>query len=121
MKKYIAEMIGTMVLVLMGCGSAVFAGSMAGTVGKGLFYAILASVLWAIVNPFIKQGLSYDFSPMNFAGIRFTTVGIRLFFMPWGPPVGTTDRRLPVPTALVTARCYRHSSQKWSLLSFLYW
>ena len=24
MKKYIAEMIGTMVLVLMGCGSAVF-------------------------------------------------------------------------------------------------
>ena len=45
---------------------------------KGLFYAILASVLWAIVNPFIKQGLSYDFSPMNFAGIRFTTVGIIL-------------------------------------------
>ena len=29
MKKYISEMIGTMVLVLMGCGSAVFAGSMA--------------------------------------------------------------------------------------------
>ena len=43
---------------------------------KGLFYAILASILWAIVNPFIKQGLSYDFTPMNFAGIRFTTVGI---------------------------------------------
>ena len=41
---------------------------------KGLFYAILASVLWAIVNPFIKQGLSYDFTPMNFAGLRFTTV-----------------------------------------------
>ena len=29
MKKYIAEMVGTMVLVLMGCGSAVFAGSAA--------------------------------------------------------------------------------------------
>ena len=28
MKKYISEMIGTMVLVLMGCGSAVFAGNM---------------------------------------------------------------------------------------------
>ncbi len=27
MKKYVAEMIGTMVLVLMGCGSAVFAGA----------------------------------------------------------------------------------------------
>lgn len=36
MKKYLAEMIGTMVLVLMGCGSAVFAGSMAGTVGAGV-------------------------------------------------------------------------------------
>ena len=29
-------MIGTMVLVLMGCGSAVFAGSIAGTVGAGV-------------------------------------------------------------------------------------
>lgn len=36
MKKYIAEMIGTMVLVLMGCGSAVFAGSITGTVGAGV-------------------------------------------------------------------------------------
>ena len=26
MKKYVAELIGTMVLVLLGCGSAVFAG-----------------------------------------------------------------------------------------------
>lgn len=45
---------------------------------KGLLYAIFASVLWAIVNPFIKQGLSYDFPPMNFAGLRFTIVGIIL-------------------------------------------
>ena len=36
MKKYIAEMLGTMVLVLMGCGSAVFAGNVAGTVGAGV-------------------------------------------------------------------------------------
>lgn len=35
MKKYIAEMIGTMVLVLMGCGSAVFAGIDPGTVATG--------------------------------------------------------------------------------------
>ena len=35
MKKYLAEMVGTMVLVLMGCGSAVFAGGVAGTVGAG--------------------------------------------------------------------------------------
>lgn len=50
---------------------------------KGLLYAISASVLWAIVNPFIKQGLSYDFTPMNFAGLRFTTVGIILFAYTW--------------------------------------
>lgn len=50
---------------------------------KGLLYAILASVLWAIVNPFIKQGLSYDFTPMNFAGLRFTIVGIILFVYTW--------------------------------------
>lgn len=36
MKKYVAEMIGTMVLVLMGCGSAVFAGNAADTVGAGV-------------------------------------------------------------------------------------
>ncbi|MDR2969414.1 MAG: MIP family channel protein [Tannerellaceae bacterium] len=36
MKKYVAEMIGTMVLVLMGCGSAVFAGNAADAVGTGV-------------------------------------------------------------------------------------
>ncbi len=36
MKKYLAEMVGTMVLVLMGCGSAVFAGQEAGAVGAGV-------------------------------------------------------------------------------------
>ena len=50
---------------------------------KGLLYAIMASILWAIVNPFIKQGLSYDFTPMNFAGLRFTIVGIILFAYTW--------------------------------------
>ena len=33
---------------------------------KGILYAVLASVLWAIVNPFIKQGLSYDFGSVAF-------------------------------------------------------
>ena len=36
MKKYLAEMVGTMVLVLMGCGSAVFAGGIAGACGSGV-------------------------------------------------------------------------------------
>lgn len=50
---------------------------------KGLLYAILASVLWAIVNPVIKTGLSYDMTPMNFAGLRFTSVGIILLAYTW--------------------------------------
>lgn len=36
MKKYLAEMIGTMVLVVMGCGSAIFAGNAADVVGQGV-------------------------------------------------------------------------------------
>lgn len=36
MKKYLAEMIGTFVLTLMGCGSAVFAGIGLGTTGFGV-------------------------------------------------------------------------------------
>ena len=36
MKKYFAEMIGTMILVLMGCGSAVFAGGISAGVGTGV-------------------------------------------------------------------------------------
>lgn len=36
MKKYLAELVGTMTLVLMGCGSAVFAGNAAGSVGAGV-------------------------------------------------------------------------------------
>ena len=43
MKKYIAEMIGTMVLVLMGCGSAVFAGGLAVTVGACVGTSVVAS------------------------------------------------------------------------------
>lgn len=36
MKKYLAELVGTMTLVLMGCGSAVFAGNAAGEVSAGV-------------------------------------------------------------------------------------
>lgn len=50
---------------------------------KGLLYAIIASIMWAIVNPFIKQGLAYDISPMNFAGVRFTLSGILLIIYTW--------------------------------------
>ena len=39
MKKYLAEMVGTMVLVLMGCGSAIFNGG-CGTSAQVLMVAV---------------------------------------------------------------------------------
>ena len=46
MKKYIAELIGTMILVLIGCGSAIIAGSVIGYLGVALAFgvAVLAMV-----------------------------------------------------------------------------
>lgn len=54
MKKYVAELIGTMVLVLLGCGSAVFAGGVADTVGAGVepsewpWHSVFLSSPWHI-------------------------------------------------------------------------
>lgn len=53
-------MIGTMVLVLMGCGSAVFAGSVAGTVGAGVgtLGVALAFGLAVVVMAYTIGGIS---------------------------------------------------------------
>ena len=45
MKKYIAELIGTMVLVLMGCGSAVIAGKLHIRITFGIAFAFGLAVL----------------------------------------------------------------------------
>jgi aquaporin Z len=68
MKKYIAELIGTMVLVLFGCGSAAIAGSMLGTLGIALAFGLsivaMAYVIGDIsgchVNPAVSIGMWID-------------------------------------------------------------
>ena len=61
MKRYVAELIGTMVLVLMGCGSAVIAGYYIGNVGIAFAFGIaviamvyaIGSVSGCHINPAI--------------------------------------------------------------------
>ncbi len=68
MKKYIAELIGTMVLVLFGCGSAAIAGQVLGNLGIamafGLSIVAMAYVIGDIsgchINPAVSIGMWID-------------------------------------------------------------
>ena len=51
MKKYLAEMLGTMFLVLMGCGSAVFAGDQIGFLGISFAFGLTVLVMVYAIGP----------------------------------------------------------------------
>jgi len=65
MKKYLAEMIGTMVLVLGGCGTAIFAGGSVGFLGVALAFGLtvvamaygIGSISGAHLNPAVSVGV----------------------------------------------------------------
>lgn len=65
MKKYLAEMIGTMVLVLGGCGTAVFAGGAVGFLGVALAFGLtvvamaygIGGISGAHLNPAVSMGV----------------------------------------------------------------
>lgn len=68
MKRYISELLGTMVLVLFGCGSAAIAGSILGTFGIAMAFGLsiiaMAYVIGDIsgchVNPAVSIGMWID-------------------------------------------------------------
>ena len=68
MKRYISELIGTMVLVLFGCGSAAIAGTVLGTLGIALAFGLsivaMAYVIGDIsgchINPAVSIGMWID-------------------------------------------------------------
>ncbi|MDR1760916.1 MAG: aquaporin Z [Bacteroidales bacterium] len=65
MKKYFAEMIGTMVLVLGGCGTAIFAGGSVGFLGVALAFGLtivamaygIGAISGAHLNPAVSVGV----------------------------------------------------------------
>lgn len=109
MKKYFAEMLGTMVLVLMGCGSAVFAGNVAGTVGDGVgtlgvalaFGLSVVAMAYAIggisgchINPAITLGVFLS------GRMKGKDAGMYMLFQVIGAILGSTILYLLVSTGM---------------------
>jgi len=76
LKKYVAEFFGTMVLVLLGCGSAVLAGSAIGFVGIsfafGLAVVAMAYTIGGISGCHINPAISLAFLASGRLGVKDT-------------------------------------------------
>ncbi len=96
MKKYVAEMIGTMVLVLMGCGSAVFAGTSqpfaaVGTLGVALAFGLsvvamaytIGKISGCHINPAITLGVWLN------KGMSGKDAGMYMIFQVIGAIIGS--------------------------------
>jgi len=107
MKKYFAELIGTMVLVLLGCGSAVFAGSAVGAVATGVgtlgvafaFGLAVIAMAYTIgnisgchINPAITLGVALS------GRISWKDAGMYMVFQVLGAIIGSTILYLMVST-----------------------
>ena len=58
MKKYIAEFIGTLVLVLFGCGSAAIAGDSLGVLGIAFAFGLSAEIERNLISQRTKEALA---------------------------------------------------------------
>ena len=107
MKKYLVEMVGTMVLVLMGCGSAIFAGNVAGMVGAGVgtLGVALAFVLSVVAMAYTIGGISgCHINPAITLGVFFSgrmngkDAGMYMLFQVIGAIIGSAILCLLVST-----------------------
>ena len=107
MKKYLVEMVGTMVLVLMGCGSAIFAGNVAGMVGAGVgtFGVALAFGLSVVAMAYTIGGISgCHINPAITLGVFFSgrmngkDAGMYMLFQVIGAIIGSAILCLLVST-----------------------
>ena len=107
MKKYLVEMVGTMVLVLMGCGSAIFAGNVAGMVGAGVgtLGVALAFGLSVVAMAYTIGGISgCHINPAITLGVFFSgrmngkDAGMYMLFQVIGAIIGSAILCLLVST-----------------------
>ena len=143
MRKYLAEMIGTMVLVLMGCGSAVFAGNAAdalgtgvGTIGVALAFGLsvvamaytIGNVSGCHINPAITLGVWMSGRMTNRDALMYMVfqviggiIGSLILVLLISTGGHGEDRLYQVPIRSTKAKWLKHLLPKRCLPLFLFW